>query len=160
MSERAHYFDLGIVHNFTPEYQVGLDGYYKVSQNTLDDGQFGAAPILSAFNYRRGQICGVELSQSYTKADSPLTGILPLNRGSEPRLIRPNPFCLAQTITTTLPRITSISITAKVSPDRLGFPTTSSRLKRRPIWKWSAAAACAPTLTACPTAVLFQPMIQ
>ena len=66
-SERAHYFDLGIVHNFTAEYQVGLDGYYKQSQNTLDDGQFGAAPILSAFNYRKGQICGLELSQNYTK---------------------------------------------------------------------------------------------
>jgi hypothetical protein len=65
-SERAQYFDLGVVHNFTPEYQVGLDGYYKISQNTLDDGQFGAAPILSAFNYRRGQIAGVEFSQSYT----------------------------------------------------------------------------------------------
>ena len=66
-SERAHYFDAGVVHHFTPEYQVGLDGYYKISQNTLDDGQFGAAPILSAFNYRRGQICGAELSQSYTR---------------------------------------------------------------------------------------------
>ena len=65
MSERAQYFDIGITHNFTPEYQVGLDGYYKTSVNTLDDGQFGAAPILSAFNYAKGQICGVELSQSY-----------------------------------------------------------------------------------------------
>ena len=65
MAERANYFDVGITHNFTPEYQVGLDGYYKTSVNTLDDGQFGAAPILSAFNYAQGQICGVELSQSY-----------------------------------------------------------------------------------------------
>jgi hypothetical protein len=65
MSERAQYFDFGITHNFTPEYQVGLDAYYKSSVNTLDDGQFGAAPILSAFNYAKGQICGVELSQSY-----------------------------------------------------------------------------------------------
>ena len=64
-SERAQYFDVGIVRHFTPAYQVGLDGYYKVSQNTLDDGQFGAAPILSAFNYRSGQICGLELSQIF-----------------------------------------------------------------------------------------------
>ncbi len=81
MSERAHYFDLGIVHNFTPEYQVGLDGYYKVSQNTLDDGQFGAAPILSAFNYRRGQICGVELSQSYTKGGFSAYGNIAVEQG-------------------------------------------------------------------------------
>jgi len=66
-SERAQYFDVGIVHKFTPEYQVGLDGYYKIAQNLIDDGQFGTAPILSAFNYAHGQICGVELSQSYTK---------------------------------------------------------------------------------------------
>jgi hypothetical protein len=45
---------------------VGVDGYYKLAQNLIDDGQFGAAPILSAFNYARGQICGVELSQNYT----------------------------------------------------------------------------------------------
>ena len=51
----------------TPEYQVGLDGYYKMAKNLIDDGQFGAAPILSAFNYATGQICGVELSQSYTQ---------------------------------------------------------------------------------------------
>jgi hypothetical protein len=66
-SERAQYFDVGIVHKFTPEYQVGLDGYYKIAQNLIDDGQFGTAPILSAFNYAHGQICGVELSQSYTR---------------------------------------------------------------------------------------------
>lgn len=66
-SERANYFDVGIVHKFTPEYQVGLDGYYKQATNLIDDGQFGTAPILSAFNYAKGQICGVELSQNYTQ---------------------------------------------------------------------------------------------
>jgi TonB-dependent receptor-like protein len=66
-AERDNYFDAGITHNFTPEYQVGLDGYYKQATNLIDDGQFGAAPILSAFNYAKGQICGVELSQSYTQ---------------------------------------------------------------------------------------------
>jgi hypothetical protein len=66
-SERAQYFDLGITHKFTPEYQVGLDGYYKLATNLIDDGQFGTAPILSAFNYQYGQICGLELSQNYTQ---------------------------------------------------------------------------------------------
>ena len=66
-SERANYFDLGITHQFTPNYQVGFDGYYKEATNLIDDGQFGAAPILSAFNYAKGQICGVELSQNYTQ---------------------------------------------------------------------------------------------
>ncbi len=80
-SERAHYFDAGIVQNFTPEYQVGLDGYFKLSQNTLDDGQFGAAPILSAFNYRRGQICGAELTQNYTQGGFSAYGNLAVEEG-------------------------------------------------------------------------------
>ncbi len=67
MSERDHYFDVGLTHKFTREYQVGIDGYYKIAQNLLDDGQFGAAPILSAFNYRYGEIYGLELSNNYTK---------------------------------------------------------------------------------------------
>ena len=66
-SERANYYDLGITHKFTPQYQVGLDGYYKQATNLIDDGQFGTAPILSAFNYAKGQICGIELSQNYTQ---------------------------------------------------------------------------------------------
>jgi hypothetical protein len=66
-SERAQYFDLGIVRHVTPEYQVSIDGYYKIAQNLIDDGQFGTAPILSAFNYARGQICGIELGQNYVQ---------------------------------------------------------------------------------------------
>jgi outer membrane receptor protein involved in Fe transport len=64
-AERDQYFDFGVVHNFTKEYQVGLDAYYKLAQNQIDDGQFGAAPILTEFNYRRAEIEGVELSQNY-----------------------------------------------------------------------------------------------
>ncbi|MDE1170662.1 MAG: TonB-dependent receptor [Verrucomicrobium sp.] len=64
-AERDHYFDIGVTHRFTKEYQVGLDAYYKIAQNQLDDGQFGAAPILTQFNYRRAEITGVELSQTY-----------------------------------------------------------------------------------------------
>ena len=66
-AERDNYFDLGVIHHFTKEYQVGLDGYYKLAQNQIDDGQFGAAPILTEFNYRRAEIEGVELSQDYER---------------------------------------------------------------------------------------------
>jgi outer membrane cobalamin receptor len=45
--------------------EAGVDAYYKQATNLIDDGQFGAAPILSAFNYATGQICGVELSQNF-----------------------------------------------------------------------------------------------
>jgi hypothetical protein len=80
-SERANYFDLGVVHNFTPAYQVGLDGYYKRSTNLIDDGQFGAAPILSAFNYQYGEIAGLELSQNYTQGGFSAYANLAVERG-------------------------------------------------------------------------------
>jgi len=66
-AERDNTFDLGGIHRFTKEYQVGLDAYYKLAQNQIDDGQFGAAPILTEFNYRRAEIEGVELSQNYNQ---------------------------------------------------------------------------------------------
>src|SRR5260221_3370159 len=40
-SERADYFDAGITHKLLPGLQIGVDGYYKRSQNQLDDGFFG-----------------------------------------------------------------------------------------------------------------------
>jgi outer membrane receptor protein involved in Fe transport len=65
-AERADYFDAGITQKLAPGLQVGLDGYYKYAKNQLDDGLFGQTLILSAFNYSRGQVYGVEFSSSYT----------------------------------------------------------------------------------------------
>jgi len=64
-SERAHYFDVGVTHKITPEWQVGLDGYYKYAKNQLDDGFFGQTLIPSAFNYSQGRIYGAEFTTSY-----------------------------------------------------------------------------------------------
>ena len=61
-SERSHYFDIGITQKFTPDFQVGLDGYYKIARNQLDEGQFGQALIFSPFNYAKGEIYGAELT--------------------------------------------------------------------------------------------------
>ncbi|MEZ0297634.1 MAG: TonB-dependent receptor [Candidatus Methylacidiphilales bacterium] len=80
-AERSHYFDIGIVHKFTPAYQVGIDAYYKKAQNQLDNGQFGAAPILSVFNYREGEIFGLEISQSYTQGGLSAYANFSLERG-------------------------------------------------------------------------------
>ena len=65
LPERAHYFDAGIVQKITPQLEVGLDAYYKISRDLLDDGQFGAALILSGFNYEKAYNSGVELSATY-----------------------------------------------------------------------------------------------
>jgi len=66
-AERSHYFDAGITHNFLPELQVGLDGYYKIARNQLDEGQFGAAPIFVPFNFEKGKVYGSELTINYKK---------------------------------------------------------------------------------------------
>jgi outer membrane receptor protein involved in Fe transport len=66
-AERANYFDAGISQKITKHLQVGLDGYYKEAKNQLDDGLFGQTLILSAFNYDKGRIYGVELTGSYNR---------------------------------------------------------------------------------------------
>src|SRR6266404_1133214 len=65
-AERANYFDAGISQKLAPGLQVGVDGYYKTAKNQLDDGLFGQTLILSAFNYRKGEVYGVEFTSSYT----------------------------------------------------------------------------------------------
>ena len=66
-AERANYYDLGVTHNFSPELQAGWDNYYKTAVDQLDDGQFGAAPIVTPFNYSKGQVGGSELTIDYKK---------------------------------------------------------------------------------------------
>jgi outer membrane receptor protein involved in Fe transport len=65
-AERANYLDAGITQKIGPELQFGLDGYYKRASNQLDDGLFGQTLILSAFNYARGEVYGLELTGSYS----------------------------------------------------------------------------------------------
>ena len=64
-SESDDWYDAGIVHNFTPAFQMGLDGYYKDAKNLLDEGQFGTALVFTPFNYARGRVWGIELTNSY-----------------------------------------------------------------------------------------------
>jgi outer membrane receptor protein involved in Fe transport len=64
-AERAHYFDAGVTQKIMEGFNVGLDGFYKSSHSTLDEGQFGQALILSSFNYKRGEIYGGEFTSSY-----------------------------------------------------------------------------------------------
>jgi outer membrane receptor protein involved in Fe transport len=64
-SERANYFDVGVSQKLVPGLTVGLDSYYKLSRNLIDEGQFGAPIILTPFNYAKGRQYGVELSATY-----------------------------------------------------------------------------------------------
>ena len=76
LPERSHYFDAGIVQRITPQLEVGIDAYYKISRDLLDDGQFGSALILSGFNYERAYNDGVELTASYKDGNFSVYGNL------------------------------------------------------------------------------------
>jgi outer membrane receptor for ferrienterochelin and colicin len=76
--ERSNVYDIGVVQKIyaIPGLEVGVDAYYKTATDLLDDGQFGAAYVLSAFNYARAQNTGVELKTSYTNGNLRLYGNL------------------------------------------------------------------------------------
>ncbi|MDR3566988.1 MAG: TonB-dependent receptor [Syntrophobacteraceae bacterium] len=65
LPERSNYYDAGVIQKITPEFNVGLDGYYETSKDLIDEGQFGQAMIFGPFNYAQGQIKGVELTGNY-----------------------------------------------------------------------------------------------
>jgi outer membrane receptor protein involved in Fe transport len=78
LPERAHVFDAGVVQKIypIPGLEVGLDGYYKIATDLLDDGQFGAAYVLDGFNYAQGNNLGLELKATYTNGNLKLYGNL------------------------------------------------------------------------------------
>jgi outer membrane receptor protein involved in Fe transport len=65
-AEREHYIDGGVEQRIKGGFKVGLDAYYKIKRNLLDEGQFGSSLVLSPFNYAKGYAWGVELSGNYT----------------------------------------------------------------------------------------------
>jgi outer membrane receptor for ferrienterochelin and colicins len=64
-AERQHYFDIGIQQKLGRAITFGVDGYYRISKNLVDEGQFGAPIVLTPFNYARGRIKGIEANVSY-----------------------------------------------------------------------------------------------
>jgi outer membrane receptor protein involved in Fe transport len=65
LPERSTVYDIGVVQKILPGLEVGLSAYYKQATDLLDDGQFGAAYVLSGFNYEQGVNKGVELKVVY-----------------------------------------------------------------------------------------------
>jgi outer membrane receptor protein involved in Fe transport len=65
LPERSHYFDVGVTQKLLPGLEVGVDAYYKIAKDLLDDGQFGAAYVLTAFNYEKAENAGIEFKASY-----------------------------------------------------------------------------------------------
>ncbi len=67
LAEHDNYFDAGLDHVFLPGLHASIDTYFKSARNLIDEGQFGAPIILTAFNYAHGQVTGAELSVSYDR---------------------------------------------------------------------------------------------
>ena len=65
--ESANYFDLGMTEQFTRAFSMGVDSYYKTSQNLIDEGQFGSALIFTDFNYAQGNQYGTEVTANFTQ---------------------------------------------------------------------------------------------
>ncbi|MGY2734639.1 TonB-dependent receptor [Sphingomonas sp. UYP23] len=80
-AEREHYFDGGVQQVVLPGLTIGVDAYYKIKKNLLDEGQFGSSLVLSPFNYAKGYAWGVELRTNYTKGPFAIYGNV--SRGQE-----------------------------------------------------------------------------
>jgi outer membrane receptor protein involved in Fe transport len=65
LPERSHYYDVGVTQKLFRCLEVGVDGYYKIATDLLDDGQFGQALVLSGFNYAHAFNKGVEFTAKY-----------------------------------------------------------------------------------------------
>src|SRR5271165_909280 len=64
-AERAHYFDVGATQIILPGLKAGVDAYYKIASDLIDEGQFGAPVFFTPFNYQKGLVKGIELTLSY-----------------------------------------------------------------------------------------------
>src|SRR5580658_3723273 len=67
--ERSHYFDAGVDQTVLPGLTMGLDAYYKMARDMIDDGQFGAAVVLTQFNYTKGYSEGGEFKLKYNNGN-------------------------------------------------------------------------------------------
>jgi outer membrane receptor protein involved in Fe transport len=79
LPERSNYYDVGVDQKIPlgctsaapkdcSSLELGVDAYYKTAKDLIDNGQFGQALVLSAFNYEKGYNEGIEF---HAKFNSP-----------------------------------------------------------------------------------------
>jgi outer membrane receptor protein involved in Fe transport len=80
LPERSHYFDAGVDQRIplgctssSPKdcssLELGVDAYYKIATDLIDNGTFGQALVLSAFNYAKGWNEGIEFHAKYNSGN-------------------------------------------------------------------------------------------
>ena len=78
--ERSHYFDVGADQKIPfgctspggkdcSSIELGVDAYYKIATDLIDNGLFGQALVLSAFNYAKGYNEGIEFHAKYNSGN-------------------------------------------------------------------------------------------
>ena len=77
---------------FTRAFSMGVDGYYKISRNLIDEGQFGSALIFSPFNYAKGNQYGAEITANYTQGGFNAYANFGFERGTSKILFPANSF--------------------------------------------------------------------
>ncbi len=91
LPERSHYFDAGVdqkipfkcyssVAKDCPTLELGLDAYYKDAKDLIDNGTFGQALVLSAFNYAKGIAEGIEFSAKFKSGNFQAYGNLAVSQ--------------------------------------------------------------------------------
>ena len=123
-AERDHYFNIAASQIILPGLKAGIEAYYKIASNLLDEGQFGAPILLTPFNYEKGLVRGVELTLSYDIENWSFYGNFAASKAQEKTSSRHNS---TSTPTSWLlsPAITSISITTRPTPPRPGSSTST-----------------------------------
>jgi outer membrane receptor protein involved in Fe transport len=79
LPERSDYYDAGVDQKIKfgcasdgktcSNLDLGVDAYYKVATDLIDNGNFGQALVLSAFNYAKGYNEGIEFHAKYNSGN-------------------------------------------------------------------------------------------
>jgi outer membrane receptor protein involved in Fe transport len=91
LPERSHYFDAGVDQKIPlrctsalardcTTLELGVDAYYKIAKDLLDNGTFGQALVLSAFNYAKGINEGIEFSAKFNSGNFQAYGNLAIGQ--------------------------------------------------------------------------------
>jgi hypothetical protein len=60
-----YYFDVGIRQAIARNLEMGIDTFFQLQRDVLDEGQFGSSLIFSPINYRHGRDYGVDATADY-----------------------------------------------------------------------------------------------